>query len=437
MSGRIAPASALGNDVHGELVRIIAEGSRPVGEQQHGVSQAEVAYAQLALAHVDFARGEVNTAREDIRHAGDVGYEDQSFAEAAIDALYAIGNLPHAQNFAARALATWPTSWRTRVALAQIYTALGRTPEALDVLSKPAEMLEDEPMPLVVRGYARLAGAELEGAKADFDAALGKLAGYEPAVMGRAMLNLDAGLVDEARKLIEPRFKEATASPALMTIYAAILRRGSLPADRNRAKQLLDKVTVGPPGLDAATGFLELARFYREAGDFRAARQAYADASRNSVNFDARLEAGLLQIEIAIRPAAARQSMRYSRKPAIARPAGSCSPRRARACSSEIARARRSCSRPRRSCPISRSGSSSARRRGRLALRRSDFAGAILALGKALDGCGADAETFLLAADAAETSDEKGAADLASRVKRLISERLKSVPRARWSQASC
>src|SRR5207248_4270035 len=76
-SGRITPTGSLGLEVHAQLVRIIAEGMRPPAEQQHGVSQGQVAYAQLALAHVDYARGEVNTAHDDISHAGEVGYDDQ------------------------------------------------------------------------------------------------------------------------------------------------------------------------------------------------------------------------------------------------------------------------------------------------------------------------------------------------------------------------
>jgi tetratricopeptide (TPR) repeat protein len=64
------------------------------------------------------------------------------------------------------------------------------------------------------------------------------------------------------------------------------------------------------------------------------------------------------------------------------------------------------------------------RERGRLYLRRGDFAAAVTALGSALEGCGDDAETFLLAADAA-TSDEKSG--LSDKVKKLL-DRLKGTP---------
>src|SRR5260221_466429 len=64
------------------------------------------------------------------------------------------------------------------------------------------------------------------------------------------------------------------------------------------------------------------------------------------------------------------------------------------------------------------------RERGRLYLRRGDFGAAVTALGSALEGCGDDAETFLLAADAA-TSDEKSG--LADKVKKRL-DRLKRTP---------
>lgn len=69
------------------------------------------------------------------------------------------------------------------------------------------------------------------------------------------------------------------------------------------------------------------------------------------------------------------------------------------------------------------------RERGRLALRRGDFAGAAAALDKAIDGCGSDSETFLLAADLA-FSDDKHAASTVDHVRKLAPERLKGQPEA-------
>ena len=67
------------------------------------------------------------------------------------------------------------------------------------------------------------------------------------------------------------------------------------------------------------------------------------------------------------------------------------------------------------------------RERGRLHLRRGDLKAAISELGSALEGCGSDPETFLLAADAATAEDKSGLAD---KIKKLAPERLKGLPEA-------
>ena len=67
------------------------------------------------------------------------------------------------------------------------------------------------------------------------------------------------------------------------------------------------------------------------------------------------------------------------------------------------------------------------RERGRLHLRRGDLKAAISELGSALEGCGSDPETFLLAADAATAEDKSGLAD---KIKKLAPERLKGMPEA-------
>src|SRR5213078_1028001 len=65
------------------------------------------------------------------------------------------------------------------------------------------------------------------------------------------------------------------------------------------------------------------------------------------------------------------------------------------------------------------------RERGRLALRRSKFSEAAGELARALDTCGSDPETFLIAADVGVME-----AAIADKVKKLASERLKGKPEA-------
>src|SRR5262249_31160807 len=66
------------------------------------------------------------------------------------------------------------------------------------------------------------------------------------------------------------------------------------------------------------------------------------------------------------------------------------------------------------------------RERGRLALRRNDIAGAAQALTNAIDGCGADLDTFLLAADAISVDDKQLAP--AQKLRALTPTRLKGRP---------
>ena len=67
------------------------------------------------------------------------------------------------------------------------------------------------------------------------------------------------------------------------------------------------------------------------------------------------------------------------------------------------------------------------RERGRLHLRRNDTKAALTDLGSALEGCGNDPETFLLAADAATSEEKSGLAD---KIKLLLPERLKGMAEA-------
>ncbi|HSN26799.1 MAG TPA: hypothetical protein VLT45_10950, partial [Kofleriaceae bacterium] len=68
------------------------------------------------------------------------------------------------------------------------------------------------------------------------------------------------------------------------------------------------------------------------------------------------------------------------------------------------------------------------RERGRIALRKGQFADAVAALTKALESSGDDVETFLLAADASG-ADEKGA--LADKIRKILPDRLKNRPEAK------
>src|SRR5262249_38825199 len=153
------------------------------------------------------------------------------------------------------------------------------------------------PRALALRGQARLALGNYDDARADFEGALKKLPTLEPAIVGRAWLDLATNDVEAARKVIAKAF-DATKTPsaAIATVHAAILRRGDKDA-REKAKAILDKIVAAPlGGLDLTRAQLELARVDRDLGDVRGAIAHYAEAAKAG-SVEARVESGLLQID--------------------------------------------------------------------------------------------------------------------------------------------
>jgi tetratricopeptide (TPR) repeat protein len=425
--GRITPGSTIGNELRAQLEKIIAEGGRPAAEQAHGVSPAQVAFGNLALAQVDYARGDINAARADVRAAAAVMLDDQRFAEEAVETLFLLaavpGDLDVARKYAERALSTWPSSRRARLALAQIVLAQGRASEALDIIAKQPELVT-MPRAQAIRGLAALAAEDVTAARADFDAALKKLPNLEPALIGRVWLDLAAGEGEDAKKLLAGQYKDGAATPAMTIAYAAVLRATGDAASRDKARSLLSKVVAGPPGLDVARGQLELARLQRDAGELRLARDAFAEASRTG-NVAARLESGLLAIEDRD-PSGGRDTLDQLLKEAGDQPTTGLL--------LEVARARMLVGDHAGATQLLETASKSPgalawkleRERGRLALRRGDFAGAGAAFSRALAQCGDDTETFLLAADVVLADDKQPA--LAEQIKKLSADRLKTRP---------
>jgi tetratricopeptide (TPR) repeat protein len=419
-SGRIGPGVPLGNEMRSQLERIIYEARRPLGEQQHGVSPTELAFAFLALAQVDFARGDVNAARRDLRAAADINLDDQRFAEEVVDTLLMFGDYNLARSQLDALMKAWPTSRAAKIALAQIEIAQGRATDAEELLTKATDALA-LPEGMTTRGEARLAQGDLVGAASDFDAVLKKVPMHEPAVIGRAWVDIANGDIDAATKRVAERFNAKGSSPALTTAYAATLRRSADPAARDKAKELLEKVVTGPAGPDVARAQLELARIYRDTGMYLEARTAYIEASKTG-SFEARLEHALLLIEDR-EPVAGRTIIESLLKEAGQQPSGQLviEGARARMLTGDHVGATQLLDLADKMSSVERWKVD--RERGRLALRRSKFDEAASALGRALDGCGSDAETFLLAADTATAKPE-----LAKKLEQLASARLKGRP---------
>jgi tetratricopeptide (TPR) repeat protein len=385
------------------------------------VSPTQAAFASLALAHVEIVRGDLAAARKAVRGATDINLDNQRFAEETIETLYAIGDLALARTAAELSFRQYPNSVRTRVHYAHILVALGRAAEAVDMLTKQADTLS-HPDALAARGHAYLAIGEGALAAADFDAALKKVPTHEPAIVGRAWFELATGDVEGATARMAGRMNAKGAPVAVATAYAATLRRGADPASRDQAKALLEKIVAGPMTPDAVRAQLELARIYRDQGEYVNAATAFEMAARNG-EFEARFEGALLSLEYS-KPAAGRDALETLLKDA--------GERRPPALVIETARAYLIMGQHDLAAALIADADKMSsverwkldRERGRLALRKTDFEGAATALGRALETCGTDGETFLLAVDVSMLV--KG--NLADRVKQLAAERLKGQP---------
>ena len=423
-AGRIITTTTLGTELRGQLEKVVAEGAKPPVDQTRGVSPAQVAYADLALARVDYARGDVNAAQTDVKNALAVNHDELRFAEEVVDTVYATGSLAQARTAAETVLEKWPDSRRARMTLAEVFLAQGKNIEARDVLAKVPDTQLD-PRGFAVRAKTRLANGDPDAAKQDYDEALKRSPTLEHALVGRAWLDLQAGDVDAARKRIEPRYKD-NSPPAIAAVYASILRASGETGSRDKAKGILENAVKGAPSLENARAYLELARLYRDIGgaeNLRSARTAYEQAMRLP---EARLESALLLIEDRA-PQGGRETLESLLKDA-GDTAGA-------TLLVEVVRARMLVGDHEGAAALFPQIEKAQglvkwqldRERGRYALRKADYAGAAQQLAKAIEECGEDAETFLLAADAA--SDGKQTR-LLERVKALAPKKLKGRPEA-------
>jgi tetratricopeptide (TPR) repeat protein len=423
-AGRVTGAP--GAEIRVQLARLIGDGSKPSDQ----VSPLQIALAGLALARVDHARGEPGAAHADYLASLNQKLGDLQFAEELGDTVLAIGELAAAQTVATRTLKDWPASRRARIALVQIAIAQGRPAAAVELFTGAPELAAG-PVGQTVRGQARLAAGDVDGARADFDAAIKKLPGYEPAVIARTWLDLAAGDVEAARRRVEPRFNPKTTTAGMAAVYAAVLRATGQPEARDKARALLERVVTGAAGPDAARAQLELARIDRDLGDLAAARAAYSEAARAG-NLEARLESGTLLIDNRD-PRGGHETLEE-----LLKASGDQAPA---ALLLEAARARTLVGDHKGAFELLVRADKVPgvvrwqleRERGRIAVRKGDVAGAAQALSRALDDCGGDLDSFLLAADALSLDDRRAElagkrAELAGKLKALLPVRLQGKP---------
>ena len=414
-AGRLGAGVPMTAEVRSQLDRVVAEAKKPNG----GAAPAQGAFADLALARVDFARGEAAAALADVRVALGVGADDQRFAETTVETLFETGEIKLAEKAARTALDNYPASRPARIMLARTLLAQGLMRDALATLDKLAD---PSPYAIAIRGQVKLAAGDIDGARADFDAAVQKQPGLEPALVGQAHLALRAGDVEGARRLIEPHVTDKGASPAISIADASILRRGD-DASKQKAKTILDRLAAGAAGALTPMAELELARLDRDEGDFGSARKMYASAGQAG-NAEARLEGAVMAIDDRD-PAGGRETLDTLLKAAGDQPPAELvlETARARMLVGDHAGAEQLLGTADKLPGVAKW--KLAREKGRLALRRGDIAGASAFLLVAVDGSGDDIETTLLFTD---TTMALGTPALADKLKKLVAERFKNSP---------
>ena len=422
-AGRVIAAGPLGAELRTQLEKVVAEGAQPYENQQRGVSPAQVAFADLALARVDYARGDIAAAATDVGNALAIQHDELRFAEEVVDTIFATDTPARAQIAAVAVLEKWPDSRRARTALAEVLLVQQQQLDARDTIAKlPTTQLD--PRAFTVRAQIHLANGDADAARKDFEEATKRAPPYEDALVGLAWLDLASNDVDAARKRIEARYKEG-APPAIAAVYAAILRRSDEADARDKAKTVLESAVKGVPTFDNARAWLELARLHRDSGGpeaLRAARGAYENAAKYLA--DAKLESALLLIEDRS-PEDGRKTLEH-----LYTEAGD---KASAQLLLELARARLLVGDHEGALALFPKIEKTpgvvkwklARERGRYFLRKADYAGAAQQLLAAIDQCGDDAETFLLAADAGADGNQP---KLLERVKELAPKRLKGRP---------
>jgi tetratricopeptide (TPR) repeat protein len=291
-SGKLA-TGALGAEVAGQLERVIAEGQRTFANQVVGVSPRQAVDAMLALVVVELARNDAQAARVALDRATAKRPSDQQFAEGVIRALLALGQYTQASAEAEAVLEKWPGSRTARVGLAETQLVEDAS-AALQTLVR-AGSLDGDPAALTLRGKTHLALGDLAAARTDLAAALAIAPSLEAAIIAKTWAELAAGEAAVALSQIEPLFGARGEDPLVATAYAAALRQ---TGSRDKARDVLVRITAGPETPDVTAAWLELGRLERDGGDYEAARKAYGKAISGR-GIDAKREAAMLYIDAA------------------------------------------------------------------------------------------------------------------------------------------
>jgi len=123
-----------------------------------------------------------------------------------------------------------PTNLQIDLALVSTYIGGGDYDKAIVAATTMARNQPASPLPLTLRGAARLAMGDEQKARGDFVAALAKNADYVPAAVYLTELDMQAGRFDEARQLLDGILKRNPANLNALLARAQIEERTNLPA---------------------------------------------------------------------------------------------------------------------------------------------------------------------------------------------------------------
>ena len=272
------------------LTELLRAGAQAAGARPEPplVSRAQLGWASLALAEVKLARGDVTAARGALAAAAESRpANDRRFVEALFADYLAAGDATAARAEAERAVQAWPTQGAPHVWLAKVALYENKPDVALAELDK-AGAAGAHPEALSIRGQAKLALGDLEGAARDLDDTLMQRPDDRVAILARARVDLGRGDARSATTRTEALYL-THPEPDIAVVYGAALRESG---DRAKARTILEEAIKSPRG---KRGFIELARLDRLEARWAEAREAYARAIEQAPRaYDARLEAALL-----------------------------------------------------------------------------------------------------------------------------------------------
>ncbi len=169
-----------------------------------------------------------------------------------------------------------PKNLQVDLALVSTYIGGGDYDRAIAAATNMAQNQPESALPLTLRGAARLAKEDDQGARSDFTAALAKNADYVPAAIYLTELDMQAGQFDDARHLLDDLLKRNPTDLRVLLARAQIEGRDNKPA---AAIPFLNTAITAHP--TEAQPRIQLLQMQIPLGDKDKVAFAAADLARN------------------------------------------------------------------------------------------------------------------------------------------------------------